>query len=653
MNKKISLFYFSSIFLLLLIFTDLLTSSLYILLLILFNLILEKTSQIKDDKAVLSTFTRLIINSIFALGFFQILWLFFALFSKSMIRTYLIISVLIFLYLFLLLKGKSNRFSLSKFNFKEMFIYIFILFVLVIILLFPFKNFGELTQNGLAYRAYFSSDYLKHFSVIKKITDSCIPPQNPYFNGSPLHYYWLPYSFPSFIYCINRNIKDATTGWSIIVNFLFLLVLFHLILCFFKFNKNKKSLSLIFTFIPVLFLSLEGFYLFITKFNITEIFNILSLTKNYNIDALTRWIWKLPEIDTLLRSLFYTPQHLLSLTFFVTYLFLKKNCVLKNNYTILLIFFSLASSIFIGIGFLIVYSSDIFYDILNSKNKCKKKECFYCFIKTISFSAFAMFLFYLLKILVLNERKIIIKFVPFKFWFLFLFLNFGFIFIFGIVGAILKVKKKSYLLSSSFLLAIILTFRIKGFESDISLKLSLILIILFLITSIEFLTKVFKKKQSFILLLCFFLFSPAIFTSIIDIFNSSDINSHKFTLYIPQDEFILLKWIDKKLPKNTIIQNYPPVREPYVSIIPTFAGRDMFVGDRMHGRIFLTNEKKYNERISLLNNIFKNIEKNRKELKKLNIDYIFWGQKETKYFGYVPKLNRVKKIKNTYIFKTE
>jgi len=203
------------------------------------------------------------------------------------------------------------------------------------------------------------------------------------------------------------------------------------------------------------------------------------------------------------------------------------------------------------------------------------------------------------------------------------------------------------------LLAIILTFRIKGFESDISLKLSLILIILFLITSIEFLTKVFKNKQSFILLLCFFLFSPAIFTSIIDIFNSSDINNQKFTLYIPQDEFVLLKWIDKKLPKNTILQNYPPVREPYVSIIPTFSGRDMFVGDRMHGRIFLTNEKKYNERISLLNNIFKNIEKNRKELKKLNIDYIFWGQRETKYFGYVPKLNRVKKTKNTYIFKTE
>ncbi len=111
----------------------------------------------------------------------------------------------------------------------------------------------------------------------------------------------------------------------------------------------------------------------------------------------------------------------------------------------------------------------------------------------------------------------------------------------------------------------------------------------------------------------------------------------------------MLRWIDKNIPKSKVIQTYPPVRTPFVSIIPSFTGCQMYVGDKMHGRIFLVKEKLYKDRIKRLTFLLKNTEDLKNKCN--NIDYLFWGLKEENYFHKIPKLKVKKKIKKVFLFK--
>jgi len=75
-----------------------------------------------------------------------------------------------------------------------------IAFLLVTVLTwFPFSRIGFPVDSNYAYRAYFSSDYLKHFSVVESLNQTGLPPANLYFQGEALHYYWLPYATPAFV----------------------------------------------------------------------------------------------------------------------------------------------------------------------------------------------------------------------------------------------------------------------------------------------------------------------------------------------------------------------------------------------------------------------------------------------------------------------
>ena len=93
--------------------------------------------------------------------------------------------------------------------------------------------------------------------------------------------------------------------------------------------------------------SLEGAYLWAgrARFSFAAFF---ADGRAYNIDGLTRWLWNLPQIDTLLRSLLYTPQHLLSLAFVLLFLVFADEDPERPWLLSLLLALSLASSFFVG-----------------------------------------------------------------------------------------------------------------------------------------------------------------------------------------------------------------------------------------------------------------------------------------------------------------
>jgi hypothetical protein len=66
-------------------------------------------------------------------------------------------------------------------------------FILVVATTYvPFSRIGAPVDGAYAFRAYFSSDYLKHFSVVEALNGGPVPPANPHFAGEPLPYHFLP-----------------------------------------------------------------------------------------------------------------------------------------------------------------------------------------------------------------------------------------------------------------------------------------------------------------------------------------------------------------------------------------------------------------------------------------------------------------------------
>jgi hypothetical protein len=55
---------------------------------------------------------------------------------------------------------------------------------------------GGLTAKGYAFVPYFAWDFFNHVGICGEVSRQ-IPPQNPYFAGQPLHYYWFYHVWPA------------------------------------------------------------------------------------------------------------------------------------------------------------------------------------------------------------------------------------------------------------------------------------------------------------------------------------------------------------------------------------------------------------------------------------------------------------------------
>jgi hypothetical protein len=59
-----------------------------------------------------------------------------------------------------------------------------------------FSRVGALTEEGYAFVPYFNLDFLNHLAVTAELAKG-LPPENPYFAGFPLRYYWLFHVWPA------------------------------------------------------------------------------------------------------------------------------------------------------------------------------------------------------------------------------------------------------------------------------------------------------------------------------------------------------------------------------------------------------------------------------------------------------------------------
>jgi len=638
--RSLSLFFYACLSAGNLLFAGPAAAALMVLLLLVFNGILKRPAgKILNDGSEL---TSLVVRSLLGLGLFPLAWLV----CRALTKTWALplLAVLLIGGFLFSLRVKSSPREAFKRNYWAAAV---VLLLVVVLTSLPFSRIGFPLQGKYAYRAYFSSDYLKHYSVVEALNEGSLPPRNLYFQGQPLHYYWLPYATPAVIARLTGSTAKALFAFSFSVNFLFLLMLLVLAE---QTHRRRKWLSVL----PLVFImtsSLEGFYLWAGQFRFS-VSGYFQAGPEYNIDGLTRWLWNLPQIDTFFRTLLYTPQHLLSLAFLVLFLYFFS---LKNKppwALSLCVALSLAASFFVG-GILLL-SWALYVTVREGSRLIRRRQSLKGFVTALAenfiLPLFVLGLSLALKMVTFGGSGMFMKVLTPGQMAILLGLNLGLLIIGGISGfAVPRFPGRAfYALLLAVSLVLVLFVRISNFESDISLKAGLIVILILALVTCRM--DEARPTRRFVLPLALLIVLPGLLTLVLDIKNSADIHNRRFTSYVSFEEMRMLEWIRDHVPAERTVQNFPAARTWNSSAIPAFSGRQMVVGDRMHGQIFQVSSDLYQKRIEDLGRALAGLPASRDELRGLGVDYLFWGEDEIQHFKFTPDLPVAKRIGQTILF---
>ncbi|MGH9158423.1 MAG: hypothetical protein ACRD2X_00335 [Vicinamibacteraceae bacterium] len=168
----------------------------------------------------------------------------------------------------------------------------------------PFARVGEMVEDGRAYRAYFTADFVWRMAVVAELSKGDMPPHNQFYLDDALHYYWLAHLLPSVEY---REWPQLTNEQVLLVSSVALDLVFIAFFFFFvrHFVRGPTAAALGCA-ASVLFTSFEGAERLWALWSVGA---PLDLVRYVNIDAITRWIYGSMPVDGLHRLLLYQPHH--------------------------------------------------------------------------------------------------------------------------------------------------------------------------------------------------------------------------------------------------------------------------------------------------------------------------------------------------------
>lgn len=458
-----------------------------------------------------------------------------------------------------------------------------------------FSHVGVETANGYAYRAYFNTDVFRNMATAGSLVRTGIPPENPYFSGYALHYYWLFHVIPAFWTTVLPGFR---------VEFIFvqlaLVTALSLIATFWLVARGLSTDSRAGRWLlPLFFLggSYEGVY----------VLNHLREKKmdwhqftTLNVDGILRWVEKLPQVDTLYRPLLYAPQHLMAVMVFLLLLLLwpKASRGMQRFGLLILVFISVGFSVIIGAINVLAAGVLLLGDLIRRRRGVWPPIV----LGGLAGAAFLAlylkgFLMFSLKqgdLKLVMPEKLLSQLLPF------FVLQWGAIFFFGIAGVVIWRRKDiHYFLLCVFLLlstifVIFIQIDVPGL-SDVSLKAGYIHHTAMLLFAAKFVDQILQKgplQKRILAVALVALILPASVTIAMDVYNSQDINNPKFTTYIAKPQMELYRWMQKNVPPKARVEDFVSADttfiESYVSETPPFANRSVYVGDVILAQIFQT-----------------------------------------------------------------
>ncbi len=171
----------------------------------------------------------------------------------------------------------------------------------------PFTRIGEQDERGaLRYRAYFTADLLWHAALTQEVARFQAPPRNPYSARQELHYYWTHFVPPA----IATSVMRVPALTALLVTAIVIAITFVAMLFVFAWSiVPRAGPAALATCLVLLASSGEGLY---------ELWRLhddglpLQLVRYVNIDAVTLWRFGALTFDSLIRGLWYNPQHSLA-----------------------------------------------------------------------------------------------------------------------------------------------------------------------------------------------------------------------------------------------------------------------------------------------------------------------------------------------------
>ena len=187
---------------------------------------------------------------------------------------------------------------------------ILLLLLVPAVFVFPYKNLGARDSEGNRfYRAYFTADFIWHMALTSELTKYAMPPINPYLGDRTIQYYWTYFLVPAVISEEGvgglREIEN-----SLKVNALCAGVLFIAALVIATWAASLSAVGTAFAVVlAVVAASAEGIY---ALWDLHVRGRPLEALTNLNIDAMSAWSFSGLRVDSLVRSMWYNPQHSMS-----------------------------------------------------------------------------------------------------------------------------------------------------------------------------------------------------------------------------------------------------------------------------------------------------------------------------------------------------
>jgi hypothetical protein len=497
---------------------------------------------------------------------------------------------------------------------------------------FPFQNFGQEAGGLYHYRASFWAVSMKHLAVINTLSHEA-PFMNPYLRGERLHYYYLSYAFPAALKEDGLTSQDALFGYQALQAYLFVL----LCLFFFQWLAKKKGQPFLLTLILIFSVSVEGLY-YIGRHFSRFLREPLFFRNLVHFDGVSNVLFSQPPMDTLHRAILYTPMHLEALTFLMVSLMLAR----RHRFVLAsaAMAFSFLSSFFIGGAGFLILGIYLFFLLLSGRfSRSGWVSLASSAILSLAFvKATAMLGSVPSKISpVLPQLSKLLWIIG---------LNFGLVFILALAGYLVGWRRDRDAFAAALFVSLVLTvvlsffLRIEPLGSEFPLKLSLILQVL-LVSGLALL----GRNKNLFGAAALIIIVAGLPTFLGDIYCAQDISS-PHTLRVPVGEMNMARWIDRNLDGRAVVQTYPSAREWFFSILPVFAGRDMLVGDSMHGVAFQVAPEAYERRRLETEQALARINEpaGREYLRRNGLTHVFYGAREA---GKMPVPTGMKVVKKT------
>ena len=187
---------------------------------------------------------------------------------------------------------------------------VLLLLLVPAVFVFPYKNLGAQDAHGNRfYRAYFTADFIWHTALTAELMKYDMPPINPYLGDRTIQYYWTYFVVPAVIAQEGpAGLNDVERALKVNALLSGLLFLAALIVATWSASRSTAGTSIA-VVLSVLAVSAEGLYL---VWDLVERGRPIAFVKYFNIDAITAWRFNGLRVDSLVRSMWYNPQHSMS-----------------------------------------------------------------------------------------------------------------------------------------------------------------------------------------------------------------------------------------------------------------------------------------------------------------------------------------------------